>query len=220
MLPLILTVAAVTAPATPPVLPPDGTYTYVSTMNGTTVGTTAITVSRNSGGIILTEKGGGSFNGESGTIEDTLNLDNTLAPSAYSASASLGERALKSALTFNSGSATETGDAGTKTYDLTAGATHFVILDLGPFSGWFALPAQMAAWNNAPAIAIAPALGHGFPLAPAPAPASQRPKTVPAADASIDVTSPVGFTVWYDPKTLIVDRVEIPTQGFVVTRKA
>lgn len=214
MLPLMFTLAVVTAPA----LPADGTYTYVSSMNGTQVGKTSITVSHGPGGVVLSEKGAGSFNGQSGTIEDTLNLDNSLAPASYNASASFGERAMKATLAFNGGNATETGDAGTKTYDLVSNAKHFVVLDLGPFSGWFALPAQMSAWNNAPAIAIAPALGQGFPLAPVAVPA-ERPKSVPAADASMGVTSPVPFTIWYDPKTLLVDRVDIPMQGVVVSRQ-
>lgn len=215
MLPLIFTLAVVTAP----VAPPDGTYTYRSSMNGTEIGKTSITVAHGPSGIVLTEKGGGSYNGESGTIQDSLSLDNTLAPSSYNASAVFGERAMKATLSFNGAHATETGDAGTKTYDLVADAKHFVVLDLGPFSGWFVLPAQMTAWSNAPAIAIAPAMAHGFPLAPA-AMTPERPKTVPATDASIGVTSPVPFTLWYDPKTLVVDELEIPAQGVVVSRQS
>jgi hypothetical protein len=215
MLALIFTLAAVTAPATPA----DGTYTYVSSVNGATVGKTSITVTHASNGLVLAEKGAGSYNGESGTIEDTLSLDSTLAPSSYNASANFGDRPMKAALTFNGSSATQTGDIGTKTYDLVADAKHFVVLDIGPFSGWFALPAQMTAWNNAPALAIAPAFGHGFPLVASNQAATVRPKSVPAADDSIAVTQPVPFTVWYDPKTLLVDEVEIPTQGVVVTRQ-
>jgi hypothetical protein len=216
MLSLVFTIAALTAPATPA----DGTYTYVSSVNGAPVGKTSITVTHATTGLVLAEKGAGSYNGESGTIEDTLNLDGTtLAPSSYTASAIFGDRPMKASVTFNATSATQTGDVGTKTYDLVADAKHFVVLDIGPFSGWFALPAQMVAWNDAPALAIAPAFGHGFPLV-ATNQTPARPQNVPATDASIAVTQPVPFTVWYDPKTLVVDRVEIPTQGVIVTRQA
>ena len=214
MLPLIFTLAALTAPSAPA----DGTYTYVSTMNGTAVGKTSITVSRAPAGVVLAEKGGGSLDGQTAAFQDTLDLDNTLAPSAYNASASYGARAMKGSLTFKGATATEQGDGGTQTFDLSADAKHFVVLDLGPFSGWFALPAQMTAWNYAPVIAIAPVMGHGFPLAPTAQNDAQHPKGVPAADVSMGVKAPVAFSVWYDPKTLLVDRVDIPTQGVVITR--
>ena len=216
MLPLIFTLA-LNAPAPP--APAEGTYTYVSTMNGTTIGKTAITVKHDAGGVVLTESGGGSFNGESGTISDTLRLDETLAPAAYDESAVIDGRTMKASLAFKGNTATETGDAGSKSYDLAATGKHFVVLDFGPFSGWFAFPAQMAAWNDEPAIAIVPAMAHGIPVAPAPAPAAARPKNVPAGDQAIGVAQPVTFTVWYDPKTLVVDRVEIPVQGVVFTRQ-
>lgn len=214
MLPLILTLATVTAPLTPA----DGTYTYVSKMNGATVGKTSITVAHAPTGVVLTEKGGGSYNGESGTLEDTLDLDSTLAPMSYTASATFGDRPVKAAVTFKGSSATQSGDID-KTYDLAANAKHFVVLDIGPFSGWFALPAQMVAWNNAPALAIAPAFGHGFPLVAAAQPATSRPSGVPAADVSIGVTDPVPFTMWYNPQSLLVDELDIPMQGVIVTRQ-
>jgi hypothetical protein len=216
MLSLIFTLAAITAPATPA----DGTYTYVSSVNGVTVGKTSITVTHATNGVTLAERGAGSYNGENGTIEDTLSLDSTLAPSSYNASANFGDRPMKATVTFKGSSATQTGDIGTKTYALAADAKHFVVLDLGPFSGWFVLPAQMTAWNNAPAIAISPAFGHGFPLVANAQSSSARPKNVPGTDASIAVAQPVPFTVWYDPKTLLVDEVDIPTQGIVVTRQS
>lgn len=215
MLPLIFTLAVATAQ---PATPADGTYTYVSKMNGATVGTTSITVAHDADGVVLREKGGGSYNGETGTLEDTLSLDNALAPSSYTATANFGDRPIKAAVMFKGASATQSGDID-KTYALAADAKHFVILDIGPFSGWFALPAQMTAWNNAPALAIAPAFGHGFPLVAQTQSASTRPKGVPPADASIGVNQPIPFTVWYDPKTLVVDEVDIPTQGVVVTRQ-
>jgi hypothetical protein len=222
MLALLFTLAANTAgsPGPAPTAPADGTYTYVSAVNGATVGKTAITVKRNADGIVLTESGGGNYEGQSGTIADTLNLDSTLAPSAYSATASFGGRTTKSTLAFKGATVSETGDAGTKTYDLAAQAKHFVVLDLGPFSGWFALPAQMTAWNNTPAIAIVPTMAQGIPITPSASTTASRPKGVPAADISIGVTTPMPFTMWYDPNTLVVDELEFPSQGVTITRES
>ena len=216
MLALILTLA-VNAPAPP--VPADGTYTYVSSMNGTAIGKTAITVKHAAAGLVLTEQGGGTFNGQQGTVNDTLTLDPAqLAPTGYTLSANVDGRALNMALTFKGADAYQTGDVTQKTYDLVD-AKHFVVLDMGPFSGWFALPAQMQAWNDAPAVAIVPAMGSGITIAPAASNPGARPKTVPPADQAIAITTPMPFTLWYDPKTMLVDQLDFPTQGVTVTRQ-
>jgi hypothetical protein len=215
MLPLIFTLALITpAPA-----PPDGTYTYAVTMNGTTVGKNAIAVKRDpSGSIVLSESGSGSMNGESGTIQDTLTLDPTLAPQEYSALASLGDsKAMKSLLSFKNGQAVQSGDLNKK-YDLVADAKHFVLMDFGPFTGFFALPAQMEAWNRAPVVAIVPMYGFGFPLTIDPGMRPERPANVPASDQAITFTSKVQITLWYDPRTLVVDEADVPSQGVTVKR--
>ena len=215
MLPLIFTLALIT----PPPAPPDGTYTYVSAMNGTTIGKTAITVTHDAAGsVLLSENGSGNMNGQSGSIQDTLTLDSALAPSAYSALASLGDsKSMKSMLSFKGSEATQSGDVNKK-YDLVADAKHFVLMDFGPFTGFFAIPAQMQAWNSPPVIAIVPMYGQGFPLTVDAALKPNRPASVPAADQAISFNSMVQITLWYDPKTLVVDEVDVPSQGVTVKR--
>lgn len=214
MLSLILAVAMAT-PA-----PADGTYTYVTVLNGAQVLKSAVTVKHDAAGnVVLSESGAGNLNGRSGAINDTLTLDPLLAPVGYSAQASLADsRSMQSSVAFKDGEATQTGDV-TKTYALAADAKHFVVLDFGPLSGYVALPAQMQAWNDSPVIAIVPMYAQGVPIIVDKTLAPDRPKTVPASDAEISVKSPVQFTVWYDPKTLIVDEMEAPTEGLSVTRQ-
>lgn len=216
MFPLIFTLAVLTQPPAPP----DGDYTYAVTMNGATIGKNAIAVKRDpsTGSIVLTENGSGSMNGQSGTIEDTLTLDSTLAPQTYNALASLGDsRGMKSSLSFKDGQALQTGDV-TKKYNLVADAKHFVLMDFGPFTGFFALPAQMQAWNRPPVIAIVPMYGQGFPLTVDLAAKPQRPASVPAIDLPMTFSSMVQITMWYDPSTLVVDEVDVPAQGLTVKR--
>lgn len=216
MLPLILTLAVLT----PPAAPPDGTYTYAVTMNGATIGKNAIAVKRDpsSGSIVLTENGSGSMNGQSGTIQDTLTLDSTLAPQAYNALASLGDsRGMKSNVMFKNGQALQTGDVNKK-YDLAADAKHFVLMDFGPFTGFFALPAQMLAWNRPPVIALVPMYGQDFPLTVDASAKPDRPVSVPSADLPMTFNSMVQITLWYDPSTLVVDEVDVPAQGVTVKR--
>jgi hypothetical protein len=204
---------------TPPPAPPDGTYTYVVAMNGATIGKNAIAVKRDgSGSVVLTESGTGNMNGQSGAIQDTLTLDPTLAPSAYTAMASLGDsKAMKSVVSFKGGQAVQSGDV-TKRYDLAADAKHFVLMDFGPFTGFFALPAQMQAWNNPPVIALVPMYAQGFPLTVDASAKPNRPASVPAQDLPLSFNSMVQITMWYDPKTLVVDEVDVPSLGVVVKR--
>lgn len=213
MLSLILA-AAIATPA-----PADGTYTYVMSLNGSQVLKSAVTVKHDlTGNIVLSESGSGTLNGRSGSISDTLTLDQQLAPLGYSALASLADsRSMQSSLAFKNGQALQSGDV-TKSYDLAADAKHFIVLDFGPFTGYFALPAQMQAWNDSPVFAIMPMYAQGMPISIDKSITPDRPKTVPSADAQLSVKSPVEFTVWYDPKTLVVDEMDVPSEGVSVTR--
>lgn len=214
MLPLLFTLAL-----SAPQAPPDGVYHYVSSLNGTRIGSTAITVTRNpSGGILLSESGEANLNGQSGSIKDTLTLSPTLALSQYQALASLADsKNLKATLTFDGSQAQQTGDV-TKTYTLSAKAKHFILTDFGPFTGYFVLPAQMQAWSDPPVMAIVPVYAQGIPVSLDPALKPDRPSGVPAADTQISIASPIQLTIWYDPATLVVDRVQIPSEGLDVTR--
>lgn len=215
MFPLILTLAL----ATPAAAPPDGTYNYVSALNGTTIAKTVITVKRDaSGSIVLSESGSGNMNGQKGSIQDTLTLDSALAPSAYASLASLGDsKSMKSTLVFNGAQATQSGDVNKK-YDLVADAKHFVLMDFGPFTGFFALPAQMHAWSQPPVVAIMPMYAHAMPLTVDATLKPSRPASVPAADEQISFNNMVQITLWYDPQTLIVDEVDVPSEGVIVKR--
>ena len=214
MLSLILAVALAT-PA-----PVAGTYTYVTVLNGAQVLKSAVTVKYDTAGnVVLSESASGQMNGRSGSISDTLTLDSALAPVGYSALASLADsRSMQSSLAFNGMQATQSGDVA-KTYNLVADAKHFVVLDFGPFSGYFALPAQMQAWNDAPVLAIMPMYAQGMPIAIDKTIDPLRPKAVPPSDEQISVKSPVQFTVWYDPKTLVVDEMDVPSEALSVTRQ-
>jgi hypothetical protein len=214
MLSLILA-AAVAAAA-----PVDGTYTYVTQFNGAQVEKTAVTVKHDPlGNVVLSESASGFMNGRSGSISDTLTLDQQLAPVGYSSLASIADsRSMRAAVTFKNDQALQSGDV-TKTYSLAADAKHFVVLDFGPFTGYFAFPAQMQAWNDQPVIAIVPLYAQGVPIAVDKSIVADRPKGVPAADAQISVKNPVEFTVWYDPKTLVVDEMDVPSEGVIVTRR-
>lgn len=212
---LSLMLAAAVSAATPAV----GTYTYVTSLNGAQIEKTNVTVSRDqAGNIVLSEKGSGFLNGQSGSVTDTLTLDQALAPLNYSAVASIADsRHMESTLNFTNEQALQSGDV-SKTYSLAPDAKHFVVLDFGPVTGYFAFPAQMQAWNDTPVMAIVPLYAQGVPIAVDKSLKPDRPQGVPARDVAVSVNAPVQFTVWYDPKTLVADEMEAPAEGLVITR--
>lgn len=204
--------------ASPAAVPAPGTYTYVSSMNGQPIGNTRITISQAAGSVLIAEQGTANFDGAQGSVTDTLRLGAAqLTPATYQAQASLQGQPFSIDVTFNGSTAVQTGYT-QKTYDLVPGTTHFVLLDMGAFSGWFALPAQMQAWNDASVVAVVPGMGSGIPFTPDAAQPSARPPGVPATDRAISVTTPVAFSVWYNPKTLVTDYVDLPAQGVTVSR--
>ncbi len=124
---------------------------------------------------------------------------------------------MKATLTFDGAQARQTGDV-VKTYSLAGSARHFVLMDIGPFSGFFMLPAQVRAWDRAPVVAIVPNFAQSLALSPDPGLQPPRPAGVPAADAQISFNSTVEVTFWYNPRTMVVDEVDVPAQGLVVRR--
>lgn len=206
----LLLAAAISAPAS-------GTYSYVSTMNGAEIGRTKITLAQTPQGLTLTESGSGNMNGQSGEVNDTLTLASNLEPLTYTSDASVADsRNMRATITFDAGSAKQTGDV-TKTYTLIGDAKHFVLLDIGPFSGFFMMPAQMHAWNDHPVTAIGPNFAHSTVLAPD-STLPERPSDVPAGDAVYSFNSMVSIAIWYNPHTMIVDQVDVPAQGLIVKR--
>jgi hypothetical protein len=63
---------------------------------------------------------------------------------------------------------------------------------------------------------IVPTAGAIHPMFVDPAPQT-KPSGVPAADAGVGIASPVSFSVWFDPRTGIVDEIDVPSQSLVVS---
>lgn len=224
MLALILAQALAAAPAPAPssaplLIPPAGTYTYITSMQGATIGKTTLMLKALPSGAAITETGTANFMGESGSFSDALTLGPDLAPASYEVQGQLGPRAFTAQIAMQGPVARQSGTL-TQSYTLAAATTHFTVLDLGPFSGYFMLPAEEAAWKDAPALAIAPAVGRAFVIAPdaAPSPSPTRPAGVPVTDALLAFSSPVAIQIWYDPKTALVDEVDVPMQQAAIKR--
>ena len=199
--------------------PPDGTYAYAETSNGRPAGTTSVVIKRNAGVVTATEFGKLSAMGQSIRAETALALDVSLAPTSYKATYTVGPRVIHAAIAFSNGTASETSDNGNTSYGLTGGAKSFAILDGGFMAGTMFVPAQMLARENLPMIGLIPSFGLGIPLAPDAAMKPDRPATVPAGDASLTFGGHAVISIWYDPKTLVVDEVDVPSQNATVIRQ-
>lgn len=212
--PALETAAAAAAPAS-------GTYTYSSMYQGQPVGRTTIVVTRTAaGGILLSESGGGAMSGVNASLKDTLTLDAaTLAPKNYAVTTTMGGQSGQENAVFNGSQAQLSGTRGAQTFSLPNGVSHFALIDFGPFSGYFALPAQLAVWHAVPFTAVVPLADEATTLTPDTAMKPVRPQNVPATDVQVSFSTPLQLTMWYDPKTLIVDQVDLPVQNVQVTRQ-
>lgn len=222
----LLTLTSMLAYQTPPAAPAaaaqlaPGTYAYNVSLAGANTGQSTITVKRDGTTTEIDESTSGTVGQTTGTAKATLSLGADLAPTAYQNAYEAGGFSGKITAAFTPAQATIQGGLdGTKTFQLGSDAKHFVVLDGAELAGFIALPAQMQAWSNAPALAVFPLYGQTIALAPKPAAASQRPGNVASTDVGVTVDSgPAPFTIWYDPATLVMDVLDVPSQHFIVTR--
>lgn len=215
MLSLILAlVAGAAAPATPP----DGTYTYISTMARGS-GTSSITVKHDGASTNFTEHASGKGDTFSGTATASLTLDPQLAPSAYKATYTFGSLPVDVSLAFAGAKATEQTQQGAVDFALGTDASHFVVVDGVLLSGYLALPAQMQAWQNAHVMGLVPMIGKNYALGLDTASNLARPTAVPANDRLLSFVAPIAFAIWYDPASLIVDEIDVPSQNATIVRR-
>jgi hypothetical protein len=214
-----LILASTLIAAAPPSIAP-GTYTYNATLSGAKVGTSTLTVKAVNGNTEIDEHASGAVAGAGASANATLLLGNDLAPTSYQLTGTNNGSPVKDGATIANGTASVTTVRGqSQSIDLLASTKHFVVVDLGVFAGFLPLPAQMRAWDNAPALAVVPSLGQSVALVPSSAAAPARPAAVPAADQSLSFDGQAPFTIWYDPTTNVPDEIDVTSQGIVVTRQ-
>ncbi len=200
---------------------PAGSYRYSATLAGTVAGSSTLTVADRGSTTNIDETASGSAQGLSFSGNASLVLGADLVPTQYDGSYVIAGQQARVAVALTPTTATvnaSTTGGQPQTYALDPNGKHFVVIEPGLLAGFFALPAQMRAWNDAAVTALAPALGTEEPIAPTAAPTSSRPPGVPAGDAGLAVGGRMPFTVWYDPATMIPDQIVIPSQDATITR--
>jgi hypothetical protein len=205
-----------------PLTPPDGIYTYAETFQGKPAGTTTITVKRDASNITASENASIAAMGHavSGVVTVTLGAA-TLAPANYDATYTVTDGpTVHAKVAFNGTTANETNDiVGNKTFDLGTNLKGFSIIDAGFMAGTLFLPAQIALAHGAALDGVVPSFGVSLPLTADVALKPDRPSAVPANDAVVAFSGQQAFSVWYDPTTMVVDEVDVPSQQSTVIRK-
>jgi len=169
----------------------------------------------------LDESASGSASGLQFTGTARLTLDAGLAPTQYDGTYQVAGQNATVKVTLTPTVATVTGIGGGQPDPvvLLPTATHFVVVEPGLLAGLFALPAQMAAWNDAPTTAIAPTRPGGILLAvQAPATPAPHPSGVPANDVAVVFGGRLPFTIWYDPATFVPYEIDVPSENVSATR--
>lgn len=204
--------------------PADGSYKYSVTRGGASVGSTVVTVKRAAPSITIHEVE--AFGSVSETVDESLD-GGDLSPTAYDSTFPVTSdvNAVTAHVAFYSGGARFTIDGvpGSTDFRDETGTTRLVIVDGALATGFLFLPAQIRAQALNIFTIYAPSGAETFYSTINATATPPRPAGLPAPDVSLTVdgssqSGNIEFVVWYDPTSLIVDEVDVPTQQVTIAR--
>ncbi|MGC9991935.1 MAG: hypothetical protein ABSD52_06015 [Candidatus Cybelea sp.] len=200
--------------------PPPGAYNYTASMSGQPIGQWNVTVKRSDSATEIDENSWATVMGMTLSAKAMLALGLDLSPTSYTGNyRAAGQNvAVTVALTPASATITGTQSSSAHAVALVPDTHHFVVIEPGLLAGLFALPAQLALWNESTVTWLSPVTGSAQPLMKSAAAATARPSGVPAQDVELSLTGQTPATIWYDANSFIPDRIEIPSQNAVLTR--
>ena len=198
----------------------DGTYQYNLIQNGTSTGSSAVTIKR-TGSVISIHENETVEDPTVGTVQavaDQTVAASTLSPlsfaAAYTASGKTTD--VRLALGTTTGAFIHNGIRLTVPIRMLPGTQAMAIQDQVLVMSFLVIPSQ-AETANATSFTIAnPTGARTFvmqvdPVAPA------RPANIPASDVAFSVAAPVAFAVWLDARTGVVDEVDVPSKSLVIS---
>jgi hypothetical protein len=200
--------------------PAAGTYAYAASLSGQPVGQWSVTVKRDDLSTEIDESSRASLLGMALSAKATMVLAPDLSPTTYDGNYGAPDQNMTVTVALTPTSATVAGtQIGTaRTVSLQAGTHHFVVVEPGLVSGLFALPAQLLSWKDSSVTWLLPMMGATQPLAKSANAPPVRPAGVPAKDVALSLAGNVAATIWYDPASLVPDRIEVPSENAVLTR--
>ena len=203
---LALLLAATVGYYVPPAAPPAGRYVYVETVGSKRTNVTAIEVKYDGASIDVNESIKPEDQHAIGPFVDTKATLDASSLDLVAYHATIGEGCSQLAYDVDvQGAAAKVGD----TWVRFPGVDHFFIDSRQALP--IMLPAQMQAWRDAGAAIVTPVTSGGYAVVRDPA--TQTPSSVPSGVPGGDVYLSVrgaghgAVAIWYDPKTLIADRI-------------
>ena len=198
----------------------DGTYQYNLTQNGTSTGSSAVTIKR-TGSVITIHENETVEDPTFGTVQavaDQTVAATTLSPlsfaAAYTASGKTTD--VRLALGATTGAFIHNGIRLTVPIRMLPGTQAMAIQDQVLVMSFLVMP-TLAEVANATAFTVAvPTAARTFVMHVDPV-APSRPANIPASDVSFSVASPVAFAVWLDARSGVVDEIDVPSQSLVIS---
>lgn len=198
----------------------DGTYEYALKQGSTTVATSTVTVKR-SGSVIGIHESESVLDPSLGAVQITADesvVAESLQPLSFaSATMASGKTTdIRVALSGNSGVFVHNGQRLSVPVRMLPGTQAMLVQDQTLVLSFLCVPGLVQSVKANGITQIAPTAGaiHIMLVDPAP---QTKPSGVPAADAGVGIASPVSFSVWFDPRTGIVDEVDVPSQSLVIS---
>jgi hypothetical protein len=213
---LALTTAPLPAKAAS--ISPDGAYSYTLKQNGSVLGTSTVTVKRAADGVHLRESE--TWTTLYGPVDAQAEeaVDGTsFAPLTWVATYTTGGGSYSLRLTINGSSAAQSVDGSARMPLTLQPATQgMTVLDQALVSGFMVLPAQVAASKVVALTMLVPSANSALTLRIDRGALPARPASAAAADVGLSVSAPVALTIWYDPSSLVVDEVDVPSEALVI----
>lgn len=198
----------------------DGTYQYTLNQNGAATGTSTLTVKR-TGNVISIHEDETIADPSFGTVQasaDQTVAASTLSPmsfvAAYTASGKTTD--VRLALDGLTGAFIHNGERLTVPVRMLPGTQAMAITDQALVMSFIVMPAladeaRVSAFTIANPTAARTFVMHVDPAVPS------KPANIPAGDVGFAVASPVAFTVWLEPRSGVVDEVDVPAQSLVIS---
>jgi hypothetical protein len=221
VLALVLTTTASAVGET--VFAPDGTYEYTLRQGATTLATSTVTIKRSGSVISLRESqtiaepavGNVQLNADESVLADSftpLSFSGTTVSSGKT-------QEVKFAYSNNAGFFTVNGERLVVPVRMIPGTQAMIIQDQTLVLSFLTLPSVLQA-TRANAITVAVPTASRVNAITVDAAPQTKPSTVPAADVAVAIAASNGstsFSVWYDPRTGVIDEIDVPSQSLVIS---
>jgi hypothetical protein len=199
---------------------PDGTYEYMLKQGSTTVATSTVTVKR-SGSVMGVHEAQAVQDPSIGPVQVSADLSviaESLAPLTFGVdnTASGKTTSIRFAMSGNAGAFSHNGQRLSVPVRMLPDTQAMIVQDQSLVLSFLGVPGLVQGLKASSLTQVVPTAGatHVMHVDPAP---QAKPSGVPAADEGIGIASPVAFSVWFDPRTGVVDEIDVPSQSLVIS---